>query len=150
MGDFETDMAFTLARETRPGHEDEVTNYKWDPGGVTKFGISKTRHPNVDVANLTLAQAEDIYRREYWLAAGCDVLPDPMALNVFDASVNLGVPAGHALIAAPRLALLPTVDAYLWARVARYVAIVEKDPKAAVSLPGWIKRCLLVRQASAS
>jgi lysozyme family protein len=37
-----------------------------DPGGETKYGISKRSYPNVDIKNLTKGQAMDIYRRDFW------------------------------------------------------------------------------------
>ena len=39
-----------------------------DPGGLTKYGISKVNHPEVDVANLTLEGAKAIYKKMYWNA----------------------------------------------------------------------------------
>ncbi len=62
-----------------------------DNGGLTKFGISKRAYPNLDIANLTVEQAIDIYRRDYWEAARCDRMPWPVALCVFDSAVNQGV-----------------------------------------------------------
>lgn len=37
-----------------------------DPGGETKYGISKARYPNYDIKNLTISEAEIIYRRDFW------------------------------------------------------------------------------------
>ena len=37
-----------------------------DPGGETKFGISKRAYPQLDIKSLTLDQAKAIYRRDYW------------------------------------------------------------------------------------
>jgi lysozyme family protein len=59
-----------------------------DPGGLTKFGISKASHPNVDVAGLTVESAIEIYHEHYWLKFGCDELPWPWSLLVFDGVVN--------------------------------------------------------------
>lgn len=36
-----------------------------DPGGETKYGISKRAHPNVDIRNLTVIGAREIYRAHY-------------------------------------------------------------------------------------
>jgi lysozyme family protein len=46
-----------------------------DPGGETKFGISKRAHPDVDIAALTQDQAIAIYRREYWASIHGPELP---------------------------------------------------------------------------
>src|SRR6266700_2325053 len=37
-----------------------------DPGGETNYGIDKRSHPDVDIKNLTEAQAIDIYYTDYW------------------------------------------------------------------------------------
>jgi lysozyme family protein len=80
---------------------DTVTNDPDDPGGLTKWGISKRAHPEVDVENLTREGAGQIYHRDYWEMASCDRLPWPLNLFVFDAAVNQGViPAKKMLQAA--------------------------------------------------
>ena len=37
-----------------------------DRGGETKYGISKRAYPNVDIKNLTLDKAKQIYYNDYW------------------------------------------------------------------------------------
>jgi len=37
-----------------------------DPGGHTKYGISKAAYPGVDIANLTIPGAQEIYLRDWW------------------------------------------------------------------------------------
>jgi lysozyme family protein len=61
-----------------------------DTGGLTKFGISQHAYPTLDIANLTPADALEIYHRDYWLKEGCDKLPFPADLLLFDACVNEG------------------------------------------------------------
>lgn len=60
-----------------------------DPGGATKFGIDQRSHPNVDIRNLTLAQATEIYHEE-WLKDMCDKLPFPVSAAHFNYCVNTG------------------------------------------------------------
>ncbi len=62
-----------------------------DPGGKTKYGISKKAHPDVDMRKLTKDKARKIYRADYWTPAGCDELPAGLDLIVFDAAVNCRV-----------------------------------------------------------
>lgn len=62
-----------------------------DPGGETNFGISKKAYPTLDIKNLTVDQAKDIYHKDYWNPCRCDNLPFPIALAVFDMAVNQGV-----------------------------------------------------------
>jgi lysozyme family protein len=61
-----------------------------DPGGTTKWGIAKRYNPDIDVPNLTEAQAQKIARREYWDKCRCDDLPEPIDILVFDAAFNMG------------------------------------------------------------
>jgi lysozyme family protein len=46
--------------------EGGYANNKNDRGGETKYGISKKYHPDIDIKNLTVEQAKEIYRKEYW------------------------------------------------------------------------------------
>lgn len=57
----------------------------------TKYGVSAASYPALDIASLTLEDAEHIYRQNYWDAIGADSLPDPLALVAFDTAVNSGV-----------------------------------------------------------
>lgn len=56
----------------------------------TNFGISAAAYPTLDIANLALAEAQEIYRRDYWNKTACDQLPPALAVLVFDAAVNSG------------------------------------------------------------
>ncbi len=81
---------FNKAVEFVLQHEGLYSNDSTDPGGETKFGISKRVYPDIDVKNLTRAQAIDIYKRDYW-----DKLPTelPAAVHcvLFDCAVNTGI-----------------------------------------------------------
>ncbi len=88
MGDI--DRAFPIVIDLEGG----LVNNPADPGGVTKFGISKRSYPNVDVANLTLDQAKAIYQRDFWAPLRCDYLPWPINALLFEAAVNVGPSEG--------------------------------------------------------
>jgi len=81
---------FLLAFELLIGHEGGYVNDPNDPGGETKYGISKRSYSDLDIKNLTLSQAEDIYETDYWIPTGCPDLPPRLALVLFDAAVNNG------------------------------------------------------------
>lgn len=83
-------MNFDAAFSIVIGIEGNYNNDPHDPGGETKFGISKRAYPHLDIANLTLDQAKAIYQRDYWSVCRCDELPWDMALAVFDCAVNQG------------------------------------------------------------
>ena len=84
MNDFDKAVKFTLKWEG--GYSNDPN----DPGGETKYGISKRSYPELDISKLTLKQAKEIYYQNYWLKAGCDGLPYPFDIIVFDTSVNMG------------------------------------------------------------
>lgn len=95
-----------MARETLPqalalmfGHEGGYANNPKDPGGPTKYGITHrtlASHRGVksvtaaQVKALTLAEAEQIYRKSYWTQSGGDMLPAGLDYAVFDFGVNSG------------------------------------------------------------
>lgn len=62
-----------------------------DPGGETKWGISKRAYPNEDIPNLTPERAAEIYYKDYWLASGASNLAPPDCTVVFDTAVLCGV-----------------------------------------------------------
>jgi len=81
------DQAFAIVVGIEAGYADDPA----DPGGQTKYGISKRAYPQIDIASLTLDQAKAIYLRDYWHLCKCDELTPDLALAVFDCAVNQGV-----------------------------------------------------------
>ena len=85
------------------GHEGGLSLNPADPGNWTggscgsglcrgtKFGVSAAAYPGLDIAALTMAEAQAVYRQDYWDRVQGDALPPPLALLVFDAAVNSGV-----------------------------------------------------------
>jgi lysozyme family protein len=88
------DKAFALV----VGQEGGYSNDPADPGGETRYGITKRDHPDLDIKNLTLDQAKAIYLREYWTPAHCDVLPPALAIMLFDSAVNQGVVTAQRML----------------------------------------------------
>jgi lysozyme family protein len=80
------------------GLEGGYVNHTNDPGGETKFGISKKSYPNLDIQNLTLDQAKEIYKRDFWDKVYGDYLPYKVGLLAFDAAVNHGVRAAIKIL----------------------------------------------------
>ncbi len=95
-----------MARATLPtalnlmfGHEGGYVNVKTDRGGPTKYGVThKTLAAHLGLASvtadrvksMTLAEAEEIYRRSYWTQSGGDILPIGLDYAAFDFGVNSG------------------------------------------------------------
>lgn len=61
-----------------------------DPGGETKYGISKRSYPNEDIRNLTVQRAHELYKRDFWDKIKGDLVPWPMNLLLFDMAVHSG------------------------------------------------------------
>lgn len=67
---------FNKAIKTVLTHEGGYANNPKDPGGETKFGISKKQYPNADIKNLTRDDAKAIYYKDYWQGRGVEGIMD--------------------------------------------------------------------------
>jgi len=77
----------------------DAGNYRPDGTLVgTKYGISARAYPAVDIPNLTRAQAEAIYLRDYWAAIPPE-LPAGLRIAAFDMAVHSGVQAALTTLA---------------------------------------------------
>lgn len=156
---FEQAFRFVLAAEGAD------TNDPNDPGGLTRFGISQTRHPEVDVANLTLAQARRIYLRDYWQPLHADQLPRQLAFVLFDTAVNVGVARavsmlqtalgveidgviGSRTVAAAVRQQGAALSRFMARRAGYYLELAEFKPRFRVYLQGWLTRCFDVHGAA--
>lgn len=83
-------VTFDTAFERVLGHEGGYTMDLNDPGGETKWGISKRSYPDLDIRSLTIIDAKAIYKRDFW-----DKLPDTgcsaLQFQMFDFAVNSGL-----------------------------------------------------------
>ena len=89
------------------GHEggfqnDPLDRANWTSGTCnvgkcngTKYGLAAMTYPTLDIRNLTLSQAKDIYKRDWWDKLGMDKYPSALAYQMFDASINHG--SGRAI-----------------------------------------------------
>lgn len=82
---------FESAIEKTLAHEGGYVNDPQDPGGETRFGISKRAYPDLNIATLTREQAIAIYHQDFWTAPGFHKIKDPsIAAKAFDLGVNMG------------------------------------------------------------
>lgn len=81
-------MDFNIAFERLLGHEGGYTYNPSDPGGETKWGISKRAYPNLIIKELTEEDARNIYKRDFW-----NILPlnNEIKFQLFDFAVNSGI-----------------------------------------------------------
>ncbi len=161
MANFELAVSKILEREGGSTY----TNDPEDPGGETKFGISKAAHPKEDIANLTEDRAKEIYRANYWdPIRGDDVERQDIAEVIFDTAVNMGVytairmtqkAAGtypDGIMGVKTLGVLNTefefenpkffFNAFFVAKVKYYASICNRKPSQKKYLLGWINRAL--------
>jgi len=94
-------MSFSKVIKMVLQHEGGYVNHPSDPGGETKYGISKRAYPEVNIAELTEEDAEELYFNDYWSRIKGEELPAGVACVVMDYAVNSGISrASKALQAA--------------------------------------------------
>ena len=71
-------------------HEGGYVNDPKDLGGETKYGITKRFYPDIDIKNLTIEQAKEIYKKDYWDRNKVESLPQNLWHIYFDMCVNMG------------------------------------------------------------
>ena len=130
---------FEAAFEIVVGVEGGYVNDPDDPGGETKYGISKRMYPSLDIANLTREQAQSIYLQDYWNRCKCDTLSWEWALCLFDCAVNQGPGAASALKATSA-----TASDFMAERARRYAL----NPSFATYGLGWMRRLFTISKAA--
>lgn len=80
------DLTIELLIEIEGGY----VNDPRDPGGETKYGISKRSYPLLEIKDLTKEQAFEIYKIDFWDKWKVDRLPLLLQPAYFDCAVNSG------------------------------------------------------------
>ena len=144
-------------------HEGGYVNDPKDLGGETKYGITKRFYPDVDIKKLTIEQATDIYKSDYWDKNKVESLPQNLWHIYFDMCVNMGKRTavkvlqraannkgknidvdgglGPATIGALKGVELDRVRAF---RVKYYVDLITARPEQEKFFLGWFRRALEV------
>lgn len=117
-------------------HEGGYVNDPKDLGGETKYGISKRTFPDVDIKNLTLAQAQEIYRTYYWNQYNLDSAAFPLNIVAFDSYVQ------HSPKKVSEWLQMcgGDINKFLEFRRNYYYLLVEKRPANNRFIKGWIAR----------
>jgi len=138
---FDKIMEFVYLWEVGRAPNGGYTNDPLDPGGETKWGISKNANPDVDIKNLTQEQATEIYRQKYWKASW-DSLGFPLAACCMDTSVNMGP------VRAQKFLEMCGGDyrQYLQLRLARYKDLIKNNPNLKRFEKGWNNRMTDLRR----
>lgn len=83
------DWGFLKAIEEVLANEGGYVDDPDDPGGETKFGISRRSYPDLDIPNLTRDEAIAIYYRDWWQRYGYDRIDDQeIATELLDIAVT--------------------------------------------------------------
>ena len=95
-------ISFDEAFRRLIGHEGGYSNDKRDPGnwtgskvGVgilkgTKFGLAANTYPTLDIKNISLAQAKDIYKKDWWDKLGANGMHSAVVFQLWDFAINAG------------------------------------------------------------
>ena len=128
-----------------------------DPGGETNFGISKRFNPEVDIKNLTVDGAKEIFFRKYWTEAKCQQIADrfpELATVVMDTAVLCGPVNAVAFIPSEYLSQFicdsnvkkNILKEYLLTRIQYHTAKTMANRKKEVFFLGWINRVMLLKK----
>jgi len=85
---------FSEALEIILHHEGGYVNHPKDTGGETNLGVTKRVYEDFggekEMKDLTKADVEPIYKKNYWDRVKGDDLPEGLDLCIFDFAVNAG------------------------------------------------------------
>lgn len=105
------------------GYEGNYSNDPNDPGGETKWGISKRAYPNLIIKELTREDAFNIYHRDFWSVIEADKLPSSVSFQLFDFAVNSGI---HTAIRYLQRAINVADDGY-WGPISSAAAVMMSE-----------------------
>lgn len=147
-------------------HEGGFTDDPQDPGNWTggskgkgelkgtKYGISAKAYPNLDIPNLTVQDAKEIYYTDYYQACYADQIPDILAYMQLDTSINMGVKASVQILQdaagvvqdgifgpkTKQAAKNVSIYNYAFCRMKRYVRIINGNNDLIKYGNGWSRR----------
>lgn len=64
----------------------------------TKFGIAAMSYPTLDIKNLTLDQAKQIYFNDWWIKMGMQKFPAVLQYQMIDAAINHGMSEANKMV----------------------------------------------------
>lgn len=133
------DTAYRQARKWEGG----LSNDPDDAGGLTNKGVTNSEYqrylkrkglPARSVRHITEAEVREIYHG-YWKDAGCDKLPDRLAIAMFDTALNMGVGAAKKLLRESG----GDLNRFMQLREQRYRSIATRRNNQKF-LKGWLNR----------
>lgn len=165
MADFKRCIGRTLAHEggytKNPNDKGNWTGGKIGSGECrgTKYGISAMSYPYIDIVNLTLDKAIEIYKQDFWDKMQGDLyLSDRIAWKVFDIGFNGGIKTAamllqeavgatidgvigeHTLKAMSNLSEDAVLEKLAQLQRDRFIRLAENNPTDQIFLKGWLIR----------
>lgn len=156
MAIFQEAVKLTLA------HEGGFNDNPSDPGGATNMGILQRDLPDINIKDLTVAQAEAYYQEHFWNPLYDQIEDQSIANKLFDLGVLFGVNTAIRLLQEALqvgLALVPDglfgpktlaevnsveptslLKAYKTLMVSRALAVAAQNPAERIFVQGWISR----------
>jgi len=164
MASSQYDEKFLAAINIVLTEEGGYSNNPKDPGGETKYGISKRSYPNVNIAALTIDGAKSLYYRDFWQSEPYQKINNTeLATKLFSLGVNMGHTMAFTLIqralravgtqvdedgvlgdktiTAINAANAPSLLAALRSEAASYYrTLAAKNNNVSIFLKGWLNR----------
>ena len=162
---------FTKAQQFVAKWEGDLSNDKYDAGGITKYGVClrflQEIQPDATadtVKNLTKEQASEIFKQNFWVKAKCEELLEPIGFILYDTVVNTGIAQGvkflqralgieadgkigkNTIAKANDCNVKSVVESFLTQREEFYNKIVAKKPTQKCFLKGWLNRVADLRK----
>lgn len=116
--------------------EGGYVNHPHDPGGETKYGISKRAYPEEDIKNLTPERATFLYRRDYYNKIVDEHMSFEQAAFMMDSAVNMGIGTARRFWQDGG----GEMKQMLALRKNRYEELIKRNPKLEVFRKGWMNR----------
>lgn len=128
-----------------------------DPGGETRYGISKRVFPKEDIKELTILRAIELYYENYYIRYNLSMIANAeKVLNILDYAINAGgsraIRTAQQIVGADIDGVLGQQTAYLvnndanfvpkykHARKVYYEYLADKRPRMKKFLKGWLRR----------
>ncbi|VVB50907.1 Glycosyl hydrolase 108 [uncultured archaeon] len=152
---------FQIAVQKTLAHEGGYVNNPNDRGGPTKYGITQSDMPGVDIASITPAQAVSYYSEKYWKPLYSEINDQLLGEKLFDMGVLFGVGTAVKLLQISlteggKISLVSdgvfgpitladtnqrgSLEEYRTVLVRHAVDVVNRNPQDGVFLQGWLNR----------
>ena len=160
-------ITFDQAFERLIGHEGGYSSDRNDPGNWTgskvgagkllgtKYGLAANTYPNLDIKNITVVEAKEIYKRDWWDKLGADQLHPAIVFQLWDFAVNAGKSravkelqqvagvTADGVLGAKTIAAVNALDLndVLLALTAERLMFYTSLPTFTTYGKGWVNRC---------